>query len=257
MSEIWKGTDFASKLPSYDMTPGVGIKTSYRHETTYAKARALAGNYYNAGIMATCKQIGDSPVWSVEATLEGENATDLQSTHELRINLLQNDVKANRVLQGQLGGIGTSLAVSRIAEVESIARSIISGKETYENEITNMFASELFPTPEIAGIGQDLLDMLLAGTTGFQSFAYVYVHTFNFGSWRDTVADFVNVQKIFTTAQLIAAENIPTNAQVPNGEWLKLPPEQVVQLGQRKQLKYEYWWAEEWSRLLYEEAVIP
>jgi hypothetical protein len=41
---------------------------------------------------------------------------------------------------------------------------------------------------------------------------------------------------------------------LPAGEWIKLPPERVDSLGQNTQLKYEYWWAESWSRLRYDEA---
>jgi len=256
MAEIWKGQTTVAKLPEYELTPGVGIKTTYRHQAPYATAKAIAAQYFNAKIPATVKQDGDSPVWIVEATIEGENESDLQSQHELRLNLLNPDIKSNPVLVEKFGGGNT--AIARIAEIERISKLITGGDSTYDAESQSIYAADnsLFQTAPMIDDAIELLNTMLIGTASYQSFAYVYTHTFNFGNWRDTVADYSNVQCIFTTEQMRDAENIPSTIQLPDGEWLKLPPEQVVQLGQRKQLKYEYWWSDKWSRLLYRDASV-
>lgn len=237
----------------YTFSPTAPTRVTDRSEGGYDHMLSVARSYKAAGWTAEVDQIGDSPVWTCIATADGEpgsDDSDLQNTHELRVNLLNPDLKANRHLQSQFT---TGTAPKQIAEVQRLADSVRSGSTTYDEAVASIAASSVIESTDIA-VATNLLDLLITGNDTFVEFQYVYRHTFNYGSINDKVADFEGVQQIYSTAGLRFKEAIPDSLELPDGEWLKLAPEQLVERGNRETLSYEYWWAESWSTLLYATA---
>lgn len=241
----------------YIFSPNAPTRVIDRAEGPEADMLALAYTYRQAGWTAETEQIGDSPVWSMIASTEGDPvnpSADVQNTHELRVNVHYPDIKANLHLQSQFT---TSPAVASIAFVQLRANQIMDGSKTYEAAVNGWVddAESPIQAPDHL-IATQLLDLLLLDRNlTFPDFQYVYTHTFNYGSLQDAVADFSNVRAFFDTSQLIATEGVPDLLDLPAGEWLKLPPEQLVELGGQKVLKYEYWWADSWTTLLYAPAI--
>lgn len=263
MSVQYKGRSSSSLLPEYDFAPNLpGVKTHREiGPPEYILSRAIA--LRNAGYTTATKQEGDTPLWSLSARIEGDpaNAETLENTHELRANLLNPDIKTNAVLQRRLAAVynvlpGEDFTISILAAVESMAtqiRNSDTAAEDYDASILEL--TETYPTSRDGGaLAIELLELLLTGVSTYLEFQYVYVHTFNLGVGQAAEIDYSNVGKIFT-ASPIDAEGIPTSLNLPDGmEWIKIAPEKVVNLGQGESLKYEYWSANEWSRLIFEVA---
>ncbi len=247
---IIKGKLPQVQLPAYTFDPKLPVVTVQREVGTRAYIISRAQALRAAGFRVDVSQEGDSPAWRLEARVEGDpndpNA-QIENTHELRVNVLYPDVRTNRVLQRQFG----SDAAPDIAEVQMLAGKIQTGEYTYETALASISTDIVSANQAVA---VRLLDLLLLGTDTFVQFQDVYVHTFNFGTLRDLTLDRSNVGKIFTSGALRAAENIPDSLSLDDGYWIKMKPEKVVSIGQGEVLKYEYWWAEEWTDLLYDAA---
>jgi hypothetical protein len=252
MSAIFKGNCSQDLLPDLEFIPKVGIRQRPKHLRRREQAVTLAQAYMAAGMRASVTQEGESPIWRVTAEIDGDPSNpdpelDLQNTHELRVNVLNPDIKTNLVLQSQF----TGGAVAAISAVEKISNDRKSGKLTnYNAAVDAVLASSDIETADV-GIALSLLDELLQGADTFVDFQYVYSHTFNFGAFLDKVSDYSNVGCIFTSSQITAIEKVPEENVLPDGEWIKLPPERTDMIGGRTLLKYEYWWAQGWSRLRY------
>jgi len=263
---IKKGQTSAIQRPDLEFIPHVGQRTILKKEfLDYNAATAYAATLYHSGLRASVRQKGDAPCWLVESQVEGDpnNPTpDLQNTHELRANVLNPDLKTNLVLQSQFVGVTEPPAAARsyrakaISFVERLARKVQNDDQTYSEALFTLQDEEFTELePADYEVGTELLDQLLLGLTTFITFQYVYVHTFNFGTFNDLPADFFGVGKLFTENGVIEDEGIdPAIFELPEGLWLKLPPEKQVMFGGRALLKYEYWWSEQPSALVYELA---
>lgn len=258
MSVIWKGSSEGNAQAEIDLVPGVGRKFAFRHTRSYDAAVNLAQQYMSAGFRAQITQEGDSPLWQIRASVDGDPTdptNDIQNTHELRVNVETPDVRANPVLFDTFSddANGTNAAL-RINFLWNLAESLKENPTQYATSISDLNeAGSPIPVGMIPSAVQFLNELLLGQDT-YITFSYVYVHTFNFGTFADLEADWSNTECIFTTAQVISEENVPARLNLPDGEWLKVPPEEVVPHGQRESLKYEYWWKPEYSRLRYAEA---
>lgn len=255
---IIKGQSSATQLPDLEFIPNQGIRTIYRRKfTNYDDARNAAAALFSDKVRTSVRQDGDAPIWTVESSYEGDPTdpnSDLQNTHELRVNTLNPKATTSQVMKDRLqsyyGGNAARLAVTLEGWAEKI-RDADDPYAVYDQTVEDMATTGPFIS-DVAS-AQELLDLFVYGTDDFFDFKYVYVHTFNFGTQRDLEIDNSNVLRIFTTAQMANAESIPANFGLPDGEWLKLPPEKITHVGNRAELKYEYWWAKTWSRWLYEE----
>lgn len=262
MSALFKGVKSADHFPDLEFIPRVGIRQRPKHIRTHAEAIALGYQYMGAGMRASVTQVGESPIWRVEAQVEGAQGDpdqNIQNTHELRVNVLNPDIKANRVLQELFWGdaapdLRKGVAAKKISFVHGMAREVEAGDLSYDEAVAEILSSTSIFADTDLDAARELLDELLLGADSYVEFQYVYVHTFNFGPLADLVSDYSNVGRIFTSAQVEEAENTPAVHVLPAGEWIKIPPERTDSLGSNTSIKYEYWWAEEYSRLRYLEA---
>lgn len=259
MAAIHKGIQEIQLLPELDMAPNVPTTTRIRATGGRNYIIGQASAYRASGYKVTTRQDGDSPIWKLEASVEGDpndpqGEASLENTHELRANLLSPDIRTNAVLISHF-----DLGVNTVNYLYGEAQSILSGDQT-RTEVLDYIGNAA--NVEVHGVQPDevtdatsFIDLILGGTDTFTKYQYVYVHTLNFGTLYDATIDYSNVSKRFTTEQMIFAESIPDSLNLPQtGEWLKTAPEKVVQLGGGFSLKYEYWWNELYSSLLYEVA---
>jgi hypothetical protein len=253
---IYKGKKSAWQKPDLDFIPRVGVRQRPKFEGTREQCIAIASQFFAQGARATVTQQGNSPIWRAEAQvegIEGEQNQNIQNTHELRVNVNNPDIRTNTKLLSLF-----ALGVTPIAWIYKESKRIEADERSRAEVVADINdASQTEVTGVQSGEETDavsFLDELLLGADTFIQFQYVYVHTFNFGTLAELFSDYTNVGKIFTSAGVESAENIPAEHVLPAGEWIKLPPERIDSLGQNTQLKYEYWWAESWSRLRYDEA---
>ena len=250
---IIKGQTSAEQLPDLEFIPNQGMRTIMRRDfADYNSARAYAAALFNDKVRTSVRQKGDAPIWTVESSYEGDPndpESDIQNTHELRVNILYSDIKSNLHLQSQF----TGSAPAACAAVERFADEVKSGDKTYDQAIQAIADSDDIETADLS-VATQMLDLFLLGVESYPQFQYVYTHTFNFGDPQDFTLDNSNVFEIHSTGHVESDESIPASFGLPAGEWLKLPPEKTTYVGGRASIKYEYWWAEQYSTLLYPHA---
>ncbi len=248
---IIKGQLSAQQTNDLEFIPNVGMRTILRKSfAIYSEAVAYASNLFTDGVRVSVRQQGDAPIWNVESTYEGDPNdpdADLQNTHELRVNIERLSIKLNPHLRSQF----TGNAFASMAAVEKIANKYMAGDyASVEDAIAALADLDDIDAADLT-IAGEVFYLFISGADEYISHDYVYTHTFNFGTQVDLELDNSNVGAVFTTSQLRDAEAIPAEQALPNGEWLKLPPEEATMYGGREVLKYEYWHAASWDSLLY------
>ena len=248
---IIKGQLSAQQTNDLEFIPNVGMRTIIRRSfAIYSEAVAYAASLFSSGVRVSVRQQGDAPIWNVESAYEGDPNdpdADLQNTHELSVNIERLSIKLNPYLRSQF----TGNAFAAMAAVQKVADKYLAGDYASTTDaITALADQEDIDSADLTLAG-NVFYLFISGADEYISHDYVYTHTFNFGSQTDLTLDNSNVGAVFTTAQLRDAEAIPANQALPNGEWLKLPPEEATMYGGREVLKYEYWHAASWDSLLY------
>jgi hypothetical protein len=260
----WKGAKKAFQGTDLEFTPGVGVRTMERWEGDKTSMSDLFNSYANSGWQVRCSRNSGTPVWVVEASVQGDpnapDGSDLVDIHELHGNVLNPSNLSSPFLKSQLGGgDAAALKLAYIKQVYDDYRSRrVADYGEAVADLADPATSPITDNNELM-IAQRVLDDLIQGVNHYIQFQFVYRHTYNFGPIRSLRVNPANVGAIFTPAELIAAENIPSieadDIQEIGGEWLKVFPSKRNELGQRRQVVREYWWAEEISRLYYPTAV--
>lgn len=256
-----KGQASAQQKNDVEFIPNVGMRTILRRDFfNYDQAVAHAAANFGEGIKSSVRQKGDEPIWTVETSFEGDPNdpdSDIQNTHELRVNILNPDIKANLVLQRRFTQTYGGYA-KQIAAVENYANAVKNAEDPsaeYNTLISDMATTGPF-VADNAALAIRLLDKLLVGSDTFIDFQYVYVHTFNVGVQRELVPDRFGEIEVFSPGGVVDAEGTPALMGLVGvgGEWLKLPVETTTMYGGRVLHKYEYWWADEWDDLTYDQS---
>jgi hypothetical protein len=96
----------------------------------------------------------------------------------------------------------------------------------------------------------------LRGTQAFMVSAYSLIRQQTWASEAVATVSLANVGRVFTTAQLIAIEGVPTGLIFPlaSGVWLKKTPTVQQQEDGRYVATNEWWWAERYDPFVYEAA---
>lgn len=264
MSEVWKGETVVDKGHKITWNRTSGFSTVRTWEGKYEELFAMVSSLQSAYDNIELVRIGDTPVWSLTASVgntdSGDNSQDDPvDTHELIGNDLQQSVLINPTLTASLTGNSAGLVMRAIKLAHT---NYTGGKKSYEEvavDITTACNTAFNGSPGTAtGEALNVFDDLVAGKESFVASQYVYRRTRTVSKRNTTLkAAFSNVNKIFTSAQaVITAESIPSsvNFDLPSGEWLKKTPTVNAQFGAKTQITYEYWHADEWSRLYYETA---
>lgn len=242
--------EYASDI---EFIPGVGIRTTRRASGSRNDILALSWQHYAGGWTARASQDGDSPVYRMIASVEGDpndpNA-DKQNTHELHGNVLSRGIFGCKALQDKFVTTEKAAAFTLITRLYN---DLLAGKMDYDTAIAKIGeggGGNPFDDEDLL-LAAEVLDEMLTGLDHVNVFSYAYRHTFNFGPLASAITNFGNVGHYYTLSELRNEEGIPSTFNLPEGEWLKIFPVATQMLGQRKQLTYEYWWAETWSRKVY------
>jgi hypothetical protein len=143
-----------------------------------------------------------------------------------------------------------------------------------KNAVTDFEDQKITASPFGSGTIQDrIFNHVVAGYDGFQLWQYVLRRTTTVGALYSGALRFADTFKLFTTAQVTAAESIPAGIQWDMGaldanlptlgvtgtlaslfkyRWLKQPPSRTQTGINKFNLTYEYWHAA-WSTFLYAE----
>ena len=254
--------DLISLEPAQRWTPRGGLVSNPRTKMLHATVPAFTANLRAQGYAYEVEPMGETP-YSIVTTLavdpDATSDTILNDLWELDGNDLEKDYwSAPKIKKDWLGGIDLTQQAAVRALVERWVRE--GGDQTeFENSVEVIIGGG--PVQSISPENKAILDLvvsdLAAGTQSYAVAAYVLRRTITVPANTALGPSFANANKILTQAQLFQAEpTIPLNlrATLPDGFWQKKTPTARQQPDGRWQYLVEYWWAEEYSTMLYETA---
>lgn len=253
--------DAISLQPAQRWTPRGGFITNPRTKLLNTSVASFTASLRANGYAYEVEPLGESP-YSIVTTLAVEPDatadTILNDLWELDGNDLEKDYW-NAPSVKEFLSVGNSL---QKADVKRIVETFVrEGGDV--DDMTREVARALTVgarntlTAEEDAILNLIVADLVAGTQSFAVATYVLRRTVTVPAGTTLAPSFGNANKIFTSAQLVATETtIPLNlrASLPDGYWQKKTPTASQQPDGRWVYRVEYWWAEEYSTMLYETA---
>jgi hypothetical protein len=214
-----------------------------------------------SGYAYEVEPMGETP-YSIVTTLavdpDATSDTILNDLWELDGNDLEKDYWSAPAVVEWLGNLDLTQRANVRAIVERYVRE--GGNQAdFENEVAGALAGGAATglQPSDKAILDLIVSDLAAGTQSYAVAAYVLRRTITVPANTALGPSFANANKIFTQEQLLSVETtIPLNlrATLPDGFWQKKTPTARQQPDGRLQYLVEYWWAEEYSTMLYETA---
>jgi hypothetical protein len=253
--------DSISLQPAQRWTPRGGFVTNPRTKLLNASVASFTASLRANGYAYEVEPLGESP-YSIVTTLAVEPDatadTILNDLWELDGNDLEKDYWSAPAVNAWLGDLNLTQRANVRAIVERYVRE--GGKETeFRDDVSIALGGDGLPivSPASDAILDLIVSDLVAGTQSFAVSAYVLRRSITVPAGTNIGPSFSNANKIFTSAQLVSVEpTIPLNlrATLPDGYWQKKTPSASQQPDGRWVYRVEYWWAEEYSTMLYETA---
>lgn len=253
--------DAISLQPAQRWTPRGGFITNPRTKLLNTSVASFTASLRANGYAYEVEPLGESP-YSIVTTLAVEPDatadTILNDLWELDGNDLEKDYWSAPAVEGWLAALDLTQRANVRAIVERYVRE--GGDQSdFENEVAGALAGGAGTglNPSDKAILDLIVSDLAAGTQSYAIAAYVLRRSVTVPAGTTLAPSFGNANKIFTSAQLVATETtIPLNlrASLPDGYWQKKTPTASQQPDGRWVYRVEYWWAEEYSTMLYETA---
>lgn len=253
--------DAISLQPAQRWTPRGGFITNPRTKLLNTSVASFTASLRANGYAYEVEPLGESP-YSIVTTLAVEpdatSDTILNDLWELDGNDLEKDYWSAPAVDAWFGEMDL---IQKAAVRALIERWVREGgdPEDFRNEVATAFAGG--PSSGLSAQDEAILDLIVsdlaAGTQSYAIAAYVLRRSVTVPAGTTLAPSFGNANKIFTSAQLVATETtIPLNLRValPDGYWQKKTPTASQQPDGRWVYRVEYWWAEEYSTMLYETA---
>ena len=253
--------DAISLQPAQRWTPRGGFITNPRTKLLNTSVASFTASLRANGYAYEVEPLGESP-YSIVTTLAVEpdatSDTILNDLWELDGNDLEKDYWSAPAVEAWLA----ALDLTQRANVRSIVERYVregGDQSDFENEVAGALAGGAGTglNPSDKAILDLIVSDLAAGTQSYVIAAYVLRRSVTVPAGTTLAPSFGNANKIFTSAQLVATETtIPLNlrASLPDGYWQKKTPTASQQPDGRWVYRVEYWWAEEYSTMLYETA---
>lgn len=253
--------DSISLQPAQRWTPRGGFITNPRTKLLNGSVAAFTASLRANGYAYEVEPLGESP-YSIVTTIAVEPDatadTILNDLWELDGNDLEKDYWSAPAVDAWFGEMDLIQKAAVRALVERWVREG-GDPEDFRNEVAVAFAGG--PSSGLSAQDEAILDLIVsdlaAGTQSYAIAAYVLRRTVTVPAGTTLAPSFGNANKIFTSAQLVSVEStIPLNlrASLPDGYWQKKTPTASQQPDGRWVYRVEYWWAEEYSTMLYETA---
>ena len=253
--------DAISLQPAQRWTPRGGFITNPRTKLLNTSVASFTASLRANGYAYEVEPLGESP-YSIVTTLAVEPDatadTILNDLWELDGNDLEKDYWSAPAVDAWFGEMDL---IQKAAVRALIERWVREGgdPEDFRNEVATAFAGG--PSSGLSAQDEAILDLIVsdlaAGTQSYAIAAYVLRRSVTVPAGTTLAPSFGNANKIFTSAQLVATETtIPLNLRsaLPDGYWQKKTPTASQQPDGRWVYRVEYWWAEEYSTMLYETA---
>jgi hypothetical protein len=253
--------DSISLQPAQRWTPRGGFITNPRTKLLNGSVASFTASLRANGYAYEVEPLGESP-YSIVTTIAVEPDatadTILNDLWELDGNDLEKDYWIAPAVKAWLAALDLTQRANVRAIVERYVRD--GGDQSdFENEVAGALAGGAGTglNPSDKAILDLIVSDLAAGTQSFAVSAYVLRRSITVPAGTTIAPSFANANKIFTSAQLVSVETtIPINlrATLPDGYWQKKTPTASQQPDGRWVYRVEYWWAEEYSTMLYETA---
>ena len=253
--------DSISLQPAQRWTPRGGFITNPRTKLLNGSVASFTASLRANGYAYEVEPLGESP-YSIVTTIAVEPDatadTILNDLWELDGNDLEKDYwNASAVKEFLSGATLLQRAIVRKTVEEYVREGGSESDLKRDVAIALSFAQNTILLPAEEAILELIVKDLVSGIQSYAEAAYVLRRTVTVPAGTTLAPSFGNANKIFTSAQLVATETtIPLNlrASLPGGYWQKKTPTASQQPDGRWSYRVEYWWAEEYSTMLYETA---
>ena len=179
-------------------------------------------------------------------TTRGGNSQLPVNSHELDFTMEQVDVYNSDVMRAQLlTQFGSQAGVN--GALTFLQGAVVSYEKTAQNAAA-ITAAEAVITTTYSGAQQTLMLNLFRGIAYHKvknstQFNTTYKRRITAASFNQVQAGFVGAGQIWTTAEVISFENVPSSwwFQLPtNVQWLKVKPQVLTVANQKTEISYHY-----------------
>lgn len=253
--------DSITLQPAQRWTPRGGFVTNPRTKLLNTSVAAFTATLRANGYAYEVEPITDtgySVVTTIAVEPESTPETILNDLWELDGNDLEKDYWSAPAVVSWLGPLSLTQRANVRAIVERYVREG-GDEDTFKDDVAVALGGDGEPvlTPESEATLDSIVNDLASGVQSFAVSAYVLRRNVTVPANTTLAPSFGNTNKIFTAAQLFAAEpTIPANLRLtlPAGVWQKKSPTAAQQPDGRWTYRVEYWWAESYSEMIYETA---
>lgn len=142
--------------------------------------------------------------------------------------------------------------LKHLAQFKKDIADLVNGEFDEEDEVT---PASLIPAGYSISstVIESFVRSLLAGVDSYLVSQYVLRHTVTVASGSSIRASYTGVGYVYSTAQIVAIENIPNNLifSLPEGVWLKRTPTVDQVTYDRWQITQEWWHADAYDPFIY------
>jgi len=244
------GTTVTGEARGYTWNPRTGYQQVVVYTGTPAELETLSANAISNGYSVRYVPDQQGGYSSLEVTYGAAETQDPAVPLSDEWSLIGNDLEKSIFEHPSVTSEQETWEPSEKVNFKAAIEAALRGDGTTAADL-------LDPLP--AGsvqLADSLYDELAKGVEAYTVSQFVLRHTVVITSNSTIQPVLTNVGKVYSTAALQSAENIPGTIKfsLPDGYWLKRTPT-VDQYGTDKwQITQEYWHADSYSTFLYEEA---
>lgn len=173
---------------------------------------------------------------------EGGAASEpVQNLHELEVSPEQVPVWECEIIRSHLSY--ADIALVRRAVGMFLSNSPLDvGGTVLTNPTKAQYVTQLLTETSNDTDSEALFNRVIAQGESATYFRSVYRRTITAASWAQVQAAFTGASKIWTSAEVVSAEGVPTSEWfgLPNVFWLKAPPRVSASYGGKTEIQYYY-----------------
>jgi hypothetical protein len=226
--------------------PRLGWQSTRRWRGTLDTLATAVNTLQASGYRITIEPDPDSPYATLSATVAGpEDGTSPDTSLLTTWALLGNDLEKDTI---ELPKVQAALVTLSDSGLSNFRKDLQAALDAFTPPDATPFALDAIMTglyrSKLRGVESYAVSQFVLRRTTFASVL---------ASYKPSLA---NIGRIYTTAALTAAEQIPNTLRfdLPDGYWLKRTPTWEQQDADRAQITQEWWHAESYDPFIYDTA---
>lgn len=235
--------------PSVTEVKRDGVETTYEYEGTYSQcaSQKILSRLQGASRMTLDPAEGGK--WKLSVTFAGSPEEDggpdvdePQNLHELDIQPEQIAIWESDILRGYLSTEADVALVRRSVGMFLSNSPLYTGGALIQNPTKKQYIDAMKTETTNDTDAEAVFNRVAAQGEYTTVFRSTYRRSITAASWGQVQAAFTGAGKIWTTAEIVAFEGVPTGEWfgLPTVLWLKAPPRVSAAAGGKTEIQYYY-----------------